>query len=213
MKHWNWATEQEKLSCFLSSLVFTDQAGDKINVDDAFSRWLEITLKVRENHRVCFLVGNGASASMASHMSADLAKNAHIHTQVFTDLSLLTAISNDFGYEHVYSEPIKRRARKGDMLVTISSSGISKNVLEATKIARQLDMYTITLSAMKENNPLRRMGDLNGYVSTHTYGHAETSHSAILHYWMDLVSNQPITAHDDMGTKEIHSIDTCNEPK
>ncbi len=203
--------EQETISGLLSSLTFTDKSGKLISANAAFTTWRDITLKVRGNHQVCFLVGNGASASMASHMSADLAKNAHVHTQVFTDLSLLTAISNDFGYEHVYSEPIKRRGKKGDMLVTISSSGNSENVLEATKIARQLDMHTVTLSAMKENNPLRQTGDLNGYVPADTYGHAETSHSAILHYWMDLVSNQPITAHDDAKTRVISSIDIYDE--
>lgn len=211
MKHWNWETEQKKISGFLSTLTFTDQSGKLVNADDAFTMWRDVTLKVRASHRVCFLVGNGASASMASHMSADLAKNAHVHTQVFTDLSLLTAISNDFGYEHVYSEPLKRRGKKGDMLVTISSSGNSENVLEATKIAHQLDMYTVTLSAMKENNPLRQTGDLNGYVPADTYGHAETSHSAILHYWMDLVSNQPTTAHDNTKIRVISSIDIYDE--
>ena len=124
---------------------------------------------------------------MASHFAADLAKNAHLHTEVFTDLSLITAISNDMSYEWVFAEPLRRRANKGDILVAISSSGASKNILCATEIAQKMGLKIITLSAMSPQNPLRSEGFLNAYVSAETYGYAETCHAAILHHWMDMV--------------------------
>ena len=127
---------------------------------------------------------------MASHFAADLAKNAHLHTEVFSDLSLITAISNDMGYEWVFAKPLCRRAKKGDMLVAISSSGASKNILCATEIAKKIGLKIITLSAMLPQNPLRSSGDLNIYVSAKTYGLAETAHAAILHHWMDLVESK-----------------------
>ena len=88
--------------------------------------------EIRNARRTIYLVGNGASASMASHMASDLSKNAGLHTHVFSDPSLLTAISNDIGYEDVFALPLKGRAVKGDMLVAISSSGKSPNILKAS---------------------------------------------------------------------------------
>ena len=134
------------------------------------------------------LIGNGASASMASHFAADLAKNARLHTEVFSDLSLVTAIANDMGYENVFSEPLSRRAAAGDLLVAISSSGRSPNVLRAVQVARKLKLAVVTLSGMDEQNPLRAAGDLNFFVPAKTYGLAETCHFSILHHWMDLVA-------------------------
>jgi D-sedoheptulose 7-phosphate isomerase len=124
---------------------------------------------------------------MASHFAADLAKNGHLHTQVFSDLSLITAISNDMGYEHVFAEPLRRRAQPQDMLVAISSSGNSPNLLKAAEVARDKGLTLVTLTAMAPDNALRQLGDLNLYVGASTYGLAETAHAAVLHHWMDQV--------------------------
>lgn len=94
------------------------------------------------------------------------------------------------GYEWVFAEPLRRRAKKGDMLVAISSSGASKNILNATEVARKIGLKIITLSAMLPQNPLRSEGFLNAYVPAETYGYAETCHAAILHHWMDMVENK-----------------------
>ena len=81
-------------------------------------------LAPEKNGNTLYLVGNGASASMASHMAADLDKNARVHTEVFTDPALITAIANDLDYTQVFSEPLRRRMSPGDMLVAISSSRV-----------------------------------------------------------------------------------------
>ena len=128
---------------------------------------------------------------MASHFAADLAKNAHVHTQVFSDLSLITAISNDIGYEQVFALPLQRRAEAGDMLVAISSSGRSPSVLAAVEVARTLGLTVVTLSAMTPDNPLRGSGTLNAWIAASTYGLAETGHAAILHRWMDMMEIRP----------------------
>ncbi len=156
--------------------------------DHGFLFWAEVTMIIRSLERTVYLVGNGASSSMASHLAADLAKNGRVHTEVFTDQSLLTAIANDLSFEEVFAEPLRRRMKAGDMLVAISSSGSSPNVLKAVEVARRRGGFIVTLSAMKSTNPLRHRGDLNYYISAQTYGEAETCHAAILHHWMDLVS-------------------------
>ncbi|NDV23224.1 SIS domain-containing protein [Desulfovibrio sp. JC022] len=105
--------------------------------DQAFTVWKTMTEKLREQGKIIYLIGNGASASMASHFSADLAKNAHVHTQVFTDLALITALANDISYDQAFVEPLKRRLTSNDMLVAISSSGNSPNMLNACCFAAE----------------------------------------------------------------------------
>ncbi len=73
------------------------------------------------------------------------------------------------------------------MLVAISSSGASKNILCATEVAQKMGLKIITLSAMSPKNQLRAKGFLNAYVSAATYGYEETCHAAILHHWMDMM--------------------------
>ena len=183
MKH--WSNNISVLKACLDSLSVWDAAGEALEPDEAFSRLQEATLQVWKTNNIFYFIGNGASASMASHISADLAKNAHLNTQVFTDLSLITALANDLCYEEVFAEPLRRQMRKGDMLVAISSSGQSPNILRAAQEARERGGVVVTLSAMKPDNPLRTMGNFNFYVPANTYGLAETSHATILHYWVD----------------------------
>ncbi len=162
-------------------------SGHEIEPDSAFEQWREFTREIRTAKKTVYLIGNGASASMASHMAADLAKNAFLRTEVFTDLSLITAVANDLGYEEIYAEPLRLRMIHGDMLVAVSSSGQSPNVLRAAKEAVGLGGFVVTLSAMSQNNALRSLGMLNFHVPAETYGMAETCHAAVLHYWVDQV--------------------------
>ena len=181
----SWTHKVSTLAELLNTLEVTDAGGTQLDVEAGFSRWVELTRAIREAEGTIYFVGNGASASMASHFSADLAKNAKVHTQVFTDPALVTAIGNDMGYEHVFSEPLRRRAQAGDMLVAISSSGRSPNIVQAADMAAELGMHLVGLSAMAPDNPLRQAGTLSFYVAASSYGNAETSHAAILHHWLD----------------------------
>ena len=182
-----WQLSVDRLCRLLSQLVFSDARGRPFSTDAAFERWAQWASEVRQQEKTVYLIGNGASASMASHFAADLAKNGHFHTQVFSDVSLLTAIANDIAFAEIYAEPLRRRGKKGDLLVAISSSGSSPNILRGVEIARSLDLTVVTLTGFSADNPLRRLGDLNGYVPAVTYGEAETGHAAILHCWMDMV--------------------------
>jgi len=135
--------------------------------------------KIR-NNRVIF-IGNGGSASIASHMATDFLKNAAIPALVFSDSSLITCLTNDLGYEHVFRKPIELLANKGDILFAISSSGASKNILSAVNQARKKGCFIITLSGFNKNNPLRKSGDINFYLPSFCYGHVEIGHLIICH--------------------------------
>ena len=183
----DWHSNVQVLKFMLDSLSARDSSGRELDLDSAFNGWKDGTLLVREKRRRVFLIGNGASASMASHISADLAKNANVPTEVFSDLSLITATANDLSYEEVFAEPLRRRMNQTDMLVAISSSGQSPNIIRAVHEAIKRDAFTVTLSAMDEKNILRSLGTINFYVPAKSYGTAETCHAAILHYWVDQV--------------------------
>jgi D-sedoheptulose 7-phosphate isomerase len=103
----------------------------------------------------------------------------------FTDSALLTATANDISFDRVFSLPLERFGRSGDLLITISSSGNSPNIVRALEVARRLDVGAVTLSAMGADNRSRALGDLNFYVPVRRYGWAESAHQVILHYWFD----------------------------
>jgi len=187
MKETTWRRYVSAISACLAGLSVWDAQGQSVDVDEAYTQWVQWTLTLRRSRGIVYLVGNGASASMASHMAADLAKNGRLHTEVLTDPALITALANDIDYESVYAEPLSIRAREGDMLVAISSSGRSPNILKAVAEAKRHGMRVVTLSAMREDNPLRRSGTLNFYVPAETYGGAESAHAAVLHHWMDKI--------------------------
>ena len=183
----SWGAKVKVLAELLGQMQVTDRSGEALTSDVGYETWVSLTEKARSADKNVFLIGNGASASMASHLSADLAKNAALLTMTFTDLSLVTALGNDDGYDTVFSSPIRWRGRPGDMLVAISSSGGSPNILKACEAAREKEVTIVTLSGFKADNPLRSLGDLNFYVAADTYGNAESSHAAILHHWADVL--------------------------
>ena len=133
------------------------------------------------------LIGNGGSASIASHIAIDFLKNASIPAEAFNDASLLTCISNDLGYEYVFQKPIEMLGKENDILFSISSSGASRNILNATYAARKKKFFIITLSGFDKNNALRALGDLNFYLPSNSYGYVEIIHLAICHAIVDNV--------------------------
>jgi D-sedoheptulose 7-phosphate isomerase len=185
-----WLNHVKELNSIMNDLSVSKNDGAETSIDNAFLIWKKSTLLIREGKKTIFLIGNGASASMASHVAADLAKNARVRTEVFSDLSLITAIANDMGFENAFVEPLRRRMCAGDMLVAISSSGQSCNVILAAEEAQRKGGFIVTLSAMETNNKLRSMGMLNFYIPAATYGMAETGHAVILHYWVDQTVNE-----------------------
>lgn len=185
------------LSQCLQNLIIT-QKNRPLSENAGFSLLASETLNARHLKKKIIFIGNGASASMASHISADLGKNGQIRTQVFTDLSLVTACANDINSASIFSTPLAVHADPGDILLAISSSGNSPNILNACFTARQQGMTIFTFSAMRKDNSLRKLGDLNFYVPTRTYGMAETAHASLLHYWVDTVL-------DEIEQEETHT--------
>ncbi|OGR69985.1 MAG: hypothetical protein A2089_11575 [Elusimicrobia bacterium GWD2_63_28] len=140
-------------------------------------------------------IGNGGSASIAGHMAADLWKNGGVKTLCFSEPALLTCVANDLGYENVFAAPVGAYAEKNDLLVAISSSGKSPNIVKAARAALKKGCPLVTLSGFKPGNPLRRLGALNFYVDSAVYGVVEAVHSMICHAVVDSVIRQRASKH------------------
>jgi D-sedoheptulose 7-phosphate isomerase len=184
-----WEDYFAALCSGLTALAFTDKTGRTLTVEDGFHRWVAMTHDIETRGSNLYLIGNGASASMASHFAADACKNGGLRAQAFNDVSLLTATANDHVYEEVFALPLERLARPGDLLVAISSSGSSPNIVRALERAQALRLQIVTLSGRNPDNPSRRLGDVNVYVPNARYGWIEPSHHVVLHYWLDQYLN------------------------
>lgn len=180
-----WISYSKQLLSIQKELSIRDWVQDELGLKVGFGLWNKWSLDVRSSGKCLFLVGNGASASMASHFAIDMMKNIGICTETFNEPSLLTALSNDYCYEDVFAKPLGWKMKKGDMLVAISSSGNSPNIVRAVETAKRCCCRVVTLSAMGTDNAIRKLGDLNLYVPAPTYGLAESAHAVILHYWVD----------------------------
>ncbi len=143
-------------------------------------------LCAKKNGKVIFF-GNGGSAAIASHLSVDLNKNAKIPSISFNDPSIITCYANDFGFEKWMSKTIELSISNKDVIVLISSSGKSPNIINAAKIARQKKIKLITLSGMSEKNKLRKMGIVNFWVKSNSYNIIETAHQFYMMAVIDLI--------------------------
>ena len=100
-------------------------------------------LKIRNRGKKIIIAGNGGSAAIASHFSVDLTKNAKVRCINFNEADLLTCFSNDYGYEKWIENAIKYYCDKGDMLILVSSSGESKNIVNAAKYFKKKKLWEI----------------------------------------------------------------------
>lgn len=134
-----------------------------------------------ESGNKVIFVGNGGSGAIASHMAIDYTKNGGIRAIALNDHPTLTCVANDFGYENVFAKQIDFYAKAEDVVVVVSTSGKSANILEAASAARNIGCPLVTLSGMRPHNALRTMGDINFYISHGDYGVVEISHLMLLH--------------------------------
>jgi D-sedoheptulose 7-phosphate isomerase len=121
-------------------------------------------------------MGNGGSAAIVSHVHNDLCKAVGVRAVVFDDTPLLTALANDEGYHEVFRRPLELWADRGDLLIAVSSSGESENIVSAAASAKQKGCTLLTFTGFKPTNRLRQIGDFNIYVPAAHYGYVEIAH-------------------------------------
>lgn len=177
----------DNLLSLIKSIRVADKEGNELNFYHGIEMAAKLVIsQVDYGHKIMF-IGNGASAAISSHMAADFWENGRMRAIAFNDSSLLTSISNDFGYKHVFEKPIEMFADSGDILFAISSSGESENILRGVRSVRLKECKVITLSGFDKDNPLSSLGDYNFYVPSHSYGPVEIYHHSICHCILNTV--------------------------
>lgn len=164
---------------------------------EAIVSLLECLLRAREEGRTVFVFGNGGSAATASHMASDLTKGTirpgvpRLRAFALTDnVPVLTAWSNDTGFDQVFSEQLKSVAREGDVAIAISGSGNSPNVVAGIKTAQELGLFTVGLLGF-DGGKVRDMVDLAIVVPIHEYGPVEDIHLLLNHLVTTVMNELP----------------------
>jgi D-sedoheptulose 7-phosphate isomerase len=176
----------------LAAAEVTDRHGRPFAQEIAASLVIAWAREVHADGRKLMFIGNGGSAAIASHMATDYSKNGGIRALCLNDGAMLTCLGNDYGYEQVFAKQIELYAQQGDMLIAISSSGRSPNILNAVEAARARGCRIVSLSGFSADNPLRQQGDINFYLGSDRYGYVELGHLTICHAILDFACGQRV---------------------
>lgn len=180
--------------------IFFDKYFDSINktvVSISPEKLIEISTLVMEvtiKEKKIILVGNGGSAAMASHVAVDFTKAAKVRAVNFNEADLITCFANDYGYDQWVVEALKAYADPEDLIILISSSGKSANIINGALQARKMGLKVIALSGFANENPLRKLGDIELWADSSQYNVVEMSH----HIWLLAIVDYVIAA----NTKE-----------
>ena len=150
---------------------------------------VRLITETKNCNKKIFIVGNGGSASISSHVSVDFAKVARVPSMTFNDSNLITCFANDYGYKNWVTEAIKAYCVENDLMILISSSGTSDNIVNAAKYCQINKMNLITLSGFKSDNPLSKCGNINFHVDSENYNYIEMTHHIILISIVDIFAN------------------------
>lgn len=180
--------EQNYFSSVASSLkesVFKVK-NEETDAEPFFNALIKLTKEIKNMEGRIFFFGNGASAAFANHMALDWSKNGGVLALSLSDSALLTALSNDYSYESAFTEFLKiNKGNSKDLVVTVSSSGNSKNIANVISHCVKEDIPTFGLSGLKQDNETARKAKYSLYVPRKTYGLVECIHQIFLHLWLD----------------------------
>jgi D-sedoheptulose 7-phosphate isomerase len=175
------------LSEYLSKTEATGASGKFLELTEAVSQVMADARQAHADGNKLIFLGNGGSAAIASHMATDYTKNGNIRSVALNDSSMLTCLGNDLGFDQVFAKQVEMHSRAGDLMIAISSSGRSANILSAVRAALAAKCRIITLSGFTNDNPLRRLGNINFYIDSDRYGFVEIGHLAICHAILDFI--------------------------
>ena len=179
------------VSDLLCHVEVTGKSGESLDYAGAATALMGAARETHAAGNKLIFVGNGGSAAIASHMATDYSKNGGVRSLALNDASMLTCLGNDLGYDRVFAKQIELHARAGDLVIAISSSGRSANILNAVDAATAAGCTVATLSGFTPDNPLRRKGQWNFYVASDRYGFVEIGHLTICHAVLDFLCGLP----------------------
>lgn len=164
-----------------SNNIFTDEVKDKLY------QLYEICLKAKLANKKLILAGNGASASISSHLAVDFTKQGHVRAINFNEASLITCFSNDYGYDNWLAKALELYADDGDVVILISCSGKSPNIVNAAKYAKQRNLCVVSFTGFSEQNQLKVISDLSFWMQSNAYNVVESVHTIWLTTVVDML--------------------------
>ncbi len=174
----DWLNQYKNLFDSIACLV----KNRPVSLESAFEIVDALFKEINNHSSAIWWIGNGGSAAICSHLSHDVLNKLRIRSQALTDAALLTCMANDHGYPNVYAKPLEVLTKEGDLLIAISSSGRSENILRCAKYAINNKMKLITLSGFDIQNPLwNHPADVSFHIPSKLYGQVELGHEALLH--------------------------------
>lgn len=169
----------------LAQSQFTDSREQSLDAELVIQQLLAEFARVREQLAKVIVLGNGGSAAIASHVITDLRNVGGLCALTLHEAAPLTCFTNDFGYEQAFARQISAFANADDLLIAISSSGQSLNIINAVLAANLKNINVMTLSGFKADNPLRKLGAWNFWLDSSHYGMVELGHLFVLHHITD----------------------------
>ena len=154
-----------------------------LNNDEIISALCDIASVIREvrnSNKTVYFAGNGASTTIASHAALDYTNQLAVKCHAMNDPNFITCFANDFGYEHWVEKALEFYADSGDLVLLISSSGQSQNIINGAKKALSMNLDLVTCSGFRSDNPLRSLGNINLWIDSDSYNHVEMAH----HVWL-----------------------------
>ncbi len=139
----------------------------------------------RKNSGKIWIFGNGGSHATSSHIATDFTKNTNIKMLTISDADQITCFSNDYGYENWISTALEKYLTKDDLVILISSSGNSQNMINAAKVCKNKNIFLITLTGFRKNNKLKPYGNLSIWIDSNSYNFVELAHLQIMTYLVD----------------------------
>ncbi len=156
------------------------------NQEIFFSNLVKLLNLINKKNGNLYFFGNGASASFSNHMALDWSKNGGILSFSLSDSSMLTALSNDYSYKDSFLEFFKiNKPTTNDLVITTSSSGNSSNIISVLKYCNKMNINSLSLSGLKEDNKSIKLSNFSLYVPMKTYGMVECIHQVFHHLLLD----------------------------
>ena len=179
----------DEISKCLENVVVNNGKED-MNYDEGMEKLVAEFSEIKRKNKKLFFIGNGGSAAISCHMTADFLKNGGMNTCSLYNASVLTCLGNDFGYEYVFSKQLEMLMEEGDLLCVISSSGNSPNIVKAIESARKKGGYVMSFTGFRSDNKARATSDISVYVPCEKYGIVESIHNLMLQQVVDVLMDQ-----------------------
>ena len=171
---------KDYLARYKKSLFETDISQELVKMK-------KMLLELKKTGKKVIIAGNGGSAALASHVAVDFTKQGGVRSINFNEADLITCFANDYGYEHWVEKAVEYYGDKEDMVILISSSGSSKNMVNAAQTAKKLGMDVVTFTGFDIDNPLKQEGSINFWLDSRAYNIVENTHQIWMLMICDLI--------------------------